>query len=208
MIRVLLVEDTKMGRDCIAGYIRSSGRYTLAAAITSAGMAEMTCMHTQVDLILMDYRTENNEDGISAAAAIKRHMPHIKIIIITSMTSSDLIDRARAAGADSFWYKEAGDEELLTVMDRTMNGASIYPDTTPVIRIGNAASTEVTPMQLEVLRLMVKGYSNPAIAEALHISVHDVKWHIKELFQKTGYTSRVALVADVINKEFIVPGLN
>ena len=207
MTNVLLVEDTRMGRDCIAGYIRSSGRYRLAAAISSAGMAEITCKHTPIDLILMDYRTENNEDGISAAAEIKQHMPHIKIIIITGMTSSDLITRAREAGADSFWYKEAGDEELLSVMDRTMNGESIYPDSTPVIRIGNDASTEVSPMQLEVLRLMVRGYSNPAIARELHISVHDVKWHIQELFDKTGYNNRVALVGDVINKNFIVPGL-
>ena len=207
MINVLLVEDTKMGRDCISGYIKSSYRYTLSAVITNAGMAEMTCMRMPIDLILMDYRTENNEDGISASAIIKRNMPKIKIIIITSMTSIDLIDRSRSAGFDSFWYKEAGDEELLTVMDKTMAGESIYPDTTPVIQIGNAASTEVTPMQLEILRLMVKGYSNPAIAAELHISVNDVKWHIKELFEKTGYTNRVSLVGDVINKEFIVPGL-
>ena len=207
MINVLLVEDTKMGRDCISGYIKSSDRYTLSAVITNAGMAEMTCMRMPIDLILMDYRTENNEDGISASAVIKRNMPKIKIIIITSMTSIDLIDRARSAGVDSFWYKEAGDEELLTVMDKTMAGESIYPDTTPVIQKGNAASTEVTPMQLEILRLMVKGYSNPAIAAELHISVNDVKWHIKELFEKTGYTNRVSLVGDVINKEFIVPGL-
>lgn len=207
MINVLLVEDTKMGRDCISGYIKSSDRYTLSAVITNAGMAEMTCMRMPIDLILMDYRTENNEDGISASAIIKRNMPKIKIIIITSMTSIDLIDRSRSAGVDSFWYKEAGDEELLTVMDKTMAGESIYPDTTPVIQIGNAASTEVTPMQLEILRLMVKGYSNPAIAAELHISVNDVKWHIKGLFEKTGYTNRVSLVGDVINKEFIVPGL-
>ncbi len=208
MTNVLLVEDTKMGRDCISGYIKTSGRYNLAAAITSAGMAEMTCMHTPVDLILMDYRTENNEDGISAAASIKRHMPDIKIIIITSMTSADLIERARQAGADSFWYKETGDDDLLAVMDCTMEGRSVYPDTTPVIRIGNAASTEVTPMQLEVLKLMVEGLSNPDIAAKLKISVNDVKWHIKELFQKTGYTNRVSLVGDVINKEFMVPGLS
>lgn len=207
MIRVLLVEDTKMGRDCITGYIRSSDHYELADTITNAGMAEMTCMHTPVDLILMDYRTENNEDGIEAAAVIKRHFPKIKIIIVTSMTSVDLIDRAREAGADSFWYKEAGDAELLEVMDRTMDGESIYPDTTPVIQIGNAVSTEVTPMQLEVLRLVVDGYTNPAIAEKLHISVDNVKWHLKELYQKTGYTDRVGLVGAVIDKAFIVPGL-
>ncbi len=208
MTNVLLVEDKRMGRDCISGYINASGRYNLVAAITNAGMAEITCMHAPVDLILMDYRTENNEDGIAAAAAIKRHMPGIKIIIITSMTSADLIARAKEAGADSFWYKETGDEDLISVMDRTMGGEHIYPESPPAIRIGNACSTEVKPMQMEVLRLMVKGYSNPAIAAELHISVSDVKWHVQELFQKTGYSSRVELVADVINKEFIVPGLD
>ena len=91
MVNVLLVEDTRMSRDCISGYIKSSEHYRLAATISGAGMAEITCMRTPVDLILMDYRTENNEDGIEAAAVIKRHMPKIKIIIVTSMTSSDLI---------------------------------------------------------------------------------------------------------------------
>lgn len=207
MTRVLLVEDTKMGRDCITGYIDSSDRYELVSTIANAGMAEMTVMRLPVDLILMDYRTANNEDGIEAAAAIKRHFPKIKIIIVTSMTSVDLIDRARKAGADSFWYKETSDTELLEVMDRTMNGESIYPDTTPVIQIGNAASTEVTPMQLEVLRLVVAGYPNPAIAEKLHISPDNVKWHLKELYQKTGYSDRVSLVGAVIDKAFIIPGL-
>lgn len=206
MINVLLVEDTKMGRDCITGYLRGSDRYRLAAAITNAAMAETTCLHTPIDLILMDYCTENDEDGI-AAAVIKRRMPHIRIIIITSMASIDLIDRAREAGADSFWYKETGDQELLAVMDRTMNGESIYPDTTPVIRIGAAKSTDISPMQLSILRLMVRGMSNPAIARELHISVDDVKWHIKELYDKTGYNNRVALVGAAIRKDFMVPGL-
>jgi len=207
MINVLLVEDTKMGRDCITGYLRGSDRYRLAAAITNAALAETTCRHAPINLILMDYRTENDEDGIAAAAVIKRKMPHIKIIIITSMASIDLIDRAREAGADSFWYKETSDEELLAVMDRTMNGESIYPDTTPVIKIGTAKSTDISPMQLSILRLMVQGLSNPTIAKELHISVSDVKWHIQELYDKTGYNSRVTLVGAVIKKDFIVPGL-
>ena len=207
MINVLLVEDTKMGRDCIAGYLRGSDRYCLAAAITNAAMAETTCLHSPIDLILMDYCTENDDDGIAAAAVIKRRMPHIRIIIITSMASIDLIDRAREAGADSFWYKETGDQELLAVMDRTMNGESNYPDTTPVIRIGAAKSTDISPMQLSILRLMARGMSNPAIARELHISVDDVKWHIKELYDKTGYNNRVALVGAAIRKDFMVPGL-
>ena len=100
MIKVLLVEDRKMSRDSMIGYMKGSDRYELAAQTPSAGMAEMLCMQNHIDLILMDVCTENNEDGIEATAAIKRHFPHIKVIIVTGMTTIDLIERARKAKAD------------------------------------------------------------------------------------------------------------
>ena len=49
-------------------------------------------------------------------------MPQIKIIIVTSLAECSFIERAHKAGVESFWYKDAGKEELLEVMDRTMKG--------------------------------------------------------------------------------------
>ena len=157
MIKVLLVEDRKMSRDSIIGYMKGSDRYELAAQTASAGMAEMLCMQKRIDLVLMDVCTANNEDGIEAAAAIKRHFPDIKVIIVTGMTTVDLIERARRANADSFWYKEIEGDELLDVMDRTMNGEHIYPDKTPHVQIGNMTSAEISGRELAVLRLMAEG---------------------------------------------------
>jgi DNA-binding NarL/FixJ family response regulator len=207
MINVLLVEDKKMSQDSIIGYVNASDRYRMAATITNAGMAEMTCLRTHVDLILMDFCTEFNEDGIAAAAVIKRHLPRIKIIIVTGMTTIDLIDRARRAGADSFWYKEAGDRELLAVMDKTMAGESVYPDKPMVVQIGCARSSEFTPSEIEIIQRIANGLTDAAIAEELHISVPAVRYHVTQLFEKTGYNSRVALMADLINKDFIIPKL-
>lgn len=206
MRNVLLVEDKKMSRECLEGYIAASGRYRLAASIANAGMAEMTCMRCPVDIILMDVCTENNESGLDAAAEIKRHMPHIKIVIVTSMADAGFLQKARQAGAESFWYKESSPEDLLAVMDRTMRGESVYPDQAPEVRIGNTTSAAFTPRDLAVLRLLVRGLPDAAIAGELHISVSAVRWHIKELFEKTGYTNRVSLACDVINKDLIVPG--
>lgn len=206
MTNVLLVEDKKMSRDSMASYIQNSGRYRLSASIANAGLAEITCMRYPVDLILMDVCTANNESGLDAAAVIKRHLPDIKIVIVTSMADSGFMARAREAGAESFWYKESGAQELLEIMDRTMSGESVYPDCAPVVRIGSAVSSEFTPDELALLRLLVKGLPDAAIAERMHISVPAVRWHIKELFEKTGYTNRVALACDVINKDLIVPG--
>lgn len=207
MIKVLLVEDRKMSRDSMIGYMKSADRYELAAQTPNAGMAEMLCMQNHIDLILMDVCTENNEDGIEATAAIKRHFPHIKVIIVTGMTTIDLIDRARKAKADSFWYKEIEGDELLDVMDRTMNGEHIYPNQTPFVQIGNMSSAEISDRELEVLRLMAEGNTDGAIAEKLCVSVSTVRYHVTQLLQKTGYENRVKLIADLINKDFIVPGL-
>lgn len=207
MVRVLLVEDKKMSRDCIIGYMKDYDRYELAVQTASAGMAELLCMQNQIDLILMDVCTANREDGIEATARIKRHFPEIKVIIVTSMTTMDLIDRARLAGADSFWYKEIEGTELLDVMDRTMDGETIYPDTTPIVHIGNMASTEISDRELDVLRLMAQGYIDREIAQNLYISVSAVRYHITQLLQKTGYENRVKLIADLINQDFIIPGL-
>ena len=193
-----------MSRDCMEGYIRASGRYTLCASLANAGLAELACTRLPVDLILMDVCTENGESGIEAAAVIKRHLPDIKIIIVTSMADVDFIAKAKEAKADSFWYKEVSEHELLDIMDRTMNGESVYPYKTPEVKIGNALSGEFTPAELEVLRHLVKGLPDAAIAEALNISVSIVRWHIKGLFEKTGYNNRVTLACDVINKDLIV----
>lgn len=207
MIKVLLVEDRKMSRDSIIGYMKDSDRYELAAQTASAGMAEMLCMQNHIDLVLMDVCTANNEDGIEATAVIKRHFPKIKVIIVTGMTTVDLLDRAKAAKADSFWYKEIEGDELLDVMDRTMNGEHIYPDKTPIVQIGNMTSIEISDRELEVLRLMAEGNTDQVIAEKLYVSVSAVRYHITQLLQKTGYENRVRLIADLINKDFIVPGL-
>lgn len=207
MINVLLVEDRKMSRDSMIGYMKGSDRYELAAQTANAGMAELLCMQNRIDLILMDVCTANNEDGIEATAAIKRHFPSVKVIIVTGMTTIDLLERAKAAGADSFWYKEIEGDELLDVMDRTMDGEHIYPDKTPLVQIGNMSSAEISGRELEVLRLMAEGSTDGAIAEKLCVSVAAVRYHVTQLLQKTGYENRVRLIADLINKDFIVPGL-
>ena len=206
-VNVLIVEDRKMARDCMEGYIKEGSHYRLVASISNAGMAEMACMKYDIDLILMDVCTENDENGIEACAVIKQHYPTIKIIIVTSMADVDFITKAREAGADSYWYKEAGEYELLDVMDRNMDGESVYPDKTPTVQIGSALSSEFTPGEIDVLRLLVKGLPDAEIAEELNISVPAVRWHLRQMFEKTGYNNRVTLACDVINKDFIARGL-
>lgn len=193
MIRVLLVEDDPMARQLLEIYVNKSENYELAGSVESALFAEVFCRTHPVDVILMDVCTAMNANGIDAAKDIKKHLPKIKIIIITSQPECSFIDRAREAGVDSFWYKSSSAEEIITVMDRTLAGESIYPDSTPILKLGDTISERFSERELEVLRLVVAGETDAAIAEKLFISVATVKTHIQNMKNRTGFRNRTEL---------------
>ena len=171
MYNVLIVEDDPMARKLLEIFVSTSEHYHLVPSLDSAAMAELYCMTNHVDLVLMDVCTSMDMSGIEAAAKLKKHYPEIRIIIITSQPEYSYIDQARKIGVESFWYKEPTAEALLKVMDRTMAGESIYPDSAPVIRLGAALSEDFTERELEVLRELVSGKTDAAIAETLCLSV-------------------------------------
>ena len=193
MIHVLIVEDDPMARQLLEIYVEKSGAYTLAQSVESAAFAELCCRARQIDLILMDVCTAMNASGLEAAEKIKREFPYIKVIIITSQPECSFLDRARAAGVDSFWYKNGTAEELVAIMDRTMAGEQIYPESTPPLQLGEVTSDLLSDRELEVLRELVAGEPDAAIAEKLHMSLRTVKAHIQSMRDKTGFRNRTEL---------------
>lgn len=193
MTKVMIVEDDPMASKLLEIFVKESDRYSVAHTIDNASMAEMYCIKNPIDLILMDVCTAMNANGLDAAAKIKKSFPHIKVIIMTSQPECSFIDRARKIGVDSFWYKESTSEKVIEVMDRTMNGESVYPDTTPTLQLGNAKSSEFSPKELEVLRELISGESDAVIADKLHMSLRTVKAHIQTMRDKTGFRNRTEL---------------
>lgn len=207
MKRVLIVEDQRMPRENMERTISESGKYVLAASVNGADVAFVICRQQQIDLVLMDVCTIGNKDGIEAAAEIKAAFPDIKIIIVTSMLEVSYLSRARAAGVDSFWYKDISPEALIDVIDRTMAGEHIFPDKTPKVRLGLAESTDLTAREIEVLRLVCDGLEYSEIAQALDISERTAKYHVSNILSKTGYTNKTRLAIAVTNKKFIIPSI-
>ena len=161
-------------------------------------------MRGNVDLILMDVCTARDENGIEACAVIKRKFPRIKIIIVTSMAEHTFIEKAKAAQADSFWYKDASRGELLTVMDQTMAGEHIYPDKTPEVKLGLTTSYELTQSELEVLRALMQSTSDEDAAKMLSCTKANVRWHLSKILEKTGYRTRMELLIAVASKNLII----
>ena len=203
---VLIVEDDPMARKLFEIILESSGRYHLEASIESASLAEFYCMTNPIDLILMDVCTALHASGLDAAARVKEKYPQIKIIIVTSQPECDFIHRAREAGIDSFWYKEPLENSLLSVLDRTMAGESVYPEDTPVLKVGEALSTEFTEGELKVLRELTGGDTDEEIANTLNFSIWTVRKYVKIMLEKTGFKSRTQLAVAARESGLVIRG--
>ena len=204
MIRVLIVEDQKMAQENMEFIIHSAEKYALAGIISNAADTELFCMRSHVDLILMDVCTARDESGIEACSVIKKKYPHIKIIIVTSMAEHTFIEKAKAAKADSFWYKDASSGELLTVIDRTMAGEHIFPDKTPEVKLGLTTSYGLTQSELDVLRALMQSTSDEDAAKILNCTKANIRWHLGKILDKTGYRTRMELLIAVASKNLII----
>ena len=194
--QVLIVEDQEIPRELFEIYVNASEKFHHLLSIANASAALSVCRQNKVDLILMDVMTELGHSGLDAAEAIKKEFPEIRIIIVTTMPEYYWLARARKIGVDSFWYKDGRRERILDVMERTMAGERIYPDETPLIRIGSATNHEFTERELDVLKELTTGDTNAEIADRLCISVATVKSHIQHLMDKTGFKTRTELASE------------
>ena len=177
--KVVLVEDQYVARQLFELYLKDSEKYEIVRTLESASGIVEILRNVPVDLILMDILLDDHSNGMEGAAGIKKERPGIKIIAMTSMAEKSWLSRARETGIESFWYKESSRETILDVMDRTMNGESVYPDHPPRIQLGQSDNLEFTERELEVLRVMTRGMSNSGIAKKLGISENTVKVHIQ-----------------------------
>ena len=194
--KVLVVDDQLVARQLFEMYLPGSPKYILADSLSSASQVEEYVKYNRVDLILMDILMNDGSNGLEAAAAVKKISPETKIVAVTSMVEATWLKRAEDIGIESFYYKEAPQETIMDVLDRTMAGESVYPDTPPTVPMGLAGSEKFSERELDVLRLMTTGMSNSKIADKLNISEGTVKTYIHSMLVKTGFENRTELAIE------------
>ncbi len=202
-MNIMIVEDQKMIRSLLESYVCREDGWRVAASVSCAGSAPELCAGGGIDMVLMDVQTEHRESGLSAAEKIKRESPAVKIVVVTSLVDYDILEKAKAVGADSLWYKDASEETLTDIIRRTAAGEHIFPDAPPTVEIGTAKSTEFTRTEMKVLRYLVKGMSYGRIAEAMGVEVTTVKYHVTNMLQKTNFENKLQLALAVSSAKLI-----
>ena len=202
--KIMIVDDQFVSREMFKLYINQCPDYEVVYCVDTAMFADTYVLNTKLDLVIMDILMQDGSNGLDAAAKIKKLKPELKIIAVTSMPEVSWMDKAKQIGIESFWYKEVSEDTILEIIERTLNGESIYPTETPEVKLGMTKSTDLTPREIQVLRLLTTGVGNDEIAESLGISLNTVKTHIQHLLDKTGFTSRTQLAIQARVTGFVI----
>lgn len=157
---------------------------------------------TPVDLILMDVNMPEM-DGVEATKAIREAYPDLPVLMLTMHSSRDYIQRLLRAGASGYVLKNTGREELQEAITTVMAGNAFFSEEVSQ-RIMEGLQkkksqeremvVELTPRELDVLKLIAQEMTSNEIAEKLFISHHTVETHRKNLISKLNVRGSAGLV--------------
>ncbi|MFK5646096.1 response regulator [Ornithinimicrobium sp. LYQ121] len=229
-IRVVIADDQTHVRDGLAMMVDAEPDMTVVATVANGVEAVAVTHRDRPDVVLMDIRMPGM-DGIEATRRITDHQhdhnhdgnhnhnhDHLTtVLVLTTFDHDDALYGALRAGASGYMLKHAAPTDLVRAVRRIANGGSwIDPNvagkvidtlraTLPLDHRGRPSLDNLSPREVEVLRLMGDGPSNTELATRLFVSEATVKTHISRLLMKTGSRDRAQLVAVAYRSGLVRP---
>lgn len=200
LIRVLVADDHYIVRQGLATLlVPRNGMQVVGEAATGAEAVELA-LTLRPDVILMDMIMPEL-DGAAAIARIKAQNPAARILVLTSFGEREKVAAALQAGAAGYLLKDSSPDDLFAAIRSVHCGNLVIPQelAKELMQPPPSAPTasQFTARELDVLRLLVQGKSNPEIAQELFISATTVRSHITSILTKLNVANRTqaALVA-------------
>jgi len=201
-IRVLIVDDHPLLREGIAALIGAEPDMELVAQAANGREALAQFKLKRPDVTLMDLQMPQM-GGIEAIIAIRGEFPNARIIVLTTYTGDVQVLRALKAGARAYLLKGRVNAELLDVIRAVHRGQKRIPPEIAAELADHATEDELSPREVEVLRLVAAGNGNRDIAATLSITEETVKNHVTHILAKLGANDRTHAVTIAIKRGFI-----
>jgi len=210
-IRVLVVDDHAILRDGICSLLERQPGLTVVGEAGNGREALTRVGELLPDIVLMDVAMPVM-DGLEATRRIKEAYPHVKVLILTQHDNREYIAPLLQAGASGYVLKRSGGREVVTAI-RQVFEQGIFLEPAVVRQVlhdythtGNSDKGEtphLTEREMEILKLVIQGKSNKAIAMALVISPKTVSVHRTNIMVKLGVHNSVELVRYALQHHLI-----
>jgi len=199
MIRVLVADDHPIVRAGIVGLLSAAVDIDVVGEAVDGLDAVRLAAELEPDLVLMDLRMPAL-DGAEATARIIDARPTAKVLVLTTYETDEHILGAIEAGASGYLLKAAPEAEILAGVRSVVAGETVLAPSiaaklvSRVRQDATSAPPSLSPRELEVLRLVADGRSNPEIARTLFIGEATVKTHLLHVFEKLEVNDRTRAV--------------
>lgn len=201
-IRVVVADDHPIVRSGIVGLLESEPGIEVVGEAVDGAEAVALAAELRPDLVLMDLRMPVLDGAAATERILAAADSGTRVLVLTTYETDDHILAAIEAGASGYLLKAAPQEEILAgirsvAAGETVLAPSIAAKLVSRVRQGAAATRPaptLSPRELEVLRLVADGRSNPEIARRLHIGEATVKTHLINAFAKLEVSDRTRAV--------------
>ncbi len=198
-IRLLVVDDHQAFRMGLVAIVNEYNDMQVVAEAGTGSQAIELCRSCHPDVVLMDLRLPGLS-GVEATIAIRKEFPQCRIIVITTYDGDEDIYRALQSGAHGYLLKDMSKEEMVEAIRAVHAGEYRIPANIANRLAARMGRPEITPREIEVLKLIVKGKSNKEIGAALDITEDTVKGHLKSVYAKLGVNDRTQAVISALQR--------
>jgi DNA-binding NarL/FixJ family response regulator len=208
-IRVLVADDHPIVRAGIVALLSQASDITVVGEAKTGAEAVKRASELRPDLVLMDLRMPELS-GAEATAQIIAMIPTTRVLVLTTYETDADILGAIEAGANGYLLKAAPQEEILEGVRAAVGGQTVLAPAIAsrlVERVRQNANpgerSNLSPRELDVLRLVASGHSNSEIAAKLFIGEATVKTHLVHTFEKLGVNDRTRAVTLALERGLI-----
>ncbi|HEY3060735.1 MAG TPA: response regulator transcription factor [Chloroflexota bacterium] len=207
-IRLVLADDHWVVREGLRMYLALDPDIEVVGEAEDGAQALRLAKDLSPDVVLMDL-VMPGMDGVTAIEAIRRDVPGVEIVALTSVLEDDLVVVAVKAGAIGYLLKDARGPELKDAIRAAAAGRVHLSPQAAARLLREVRSPEppetLTERETEVLRLVSLGLANKEIARRLGIGEGTVKTHVSNLLGKLGLQSRTQAALHAVRMGLVTP---
>ena len=215
-VRVLIADDQELVRTGFRMILKAEPDIDVVGEAADGAEAVELARRLRADVVLMDIRMPV-VDGLEATRRLVAASGDTRVLILTTFDLNEYVYEALRAGASGFLLKDAPAAQLVTAVRVVASGEALFaPSITrrliaefarrPPLNNKPERMQELTPRELEVLRLVARGLSNAEIANELFVSDATVKTHVARILMKLDLRDRVQAVVAAYESGLVQPG--
>jgi DNA-binding NarL/FixJ family response regulator len=206
-IRVVLADDHAVVRKGIRQFMEEAGEIAVVAEAADGEAALEAIRREKPDVAVLDIQMPRRT-GIEVTRAVRDERLPVGVLVLTAYDDDPYVQAVLEAGANGYVLKNASSEEIVQAV-HTVNEGQMALDPAVARKIvsrwmsaGQAlpepTGTHPTPREMQVLKLLTRGFTNKAIAAQMKISERTVQGHIASLFDKLSVSSRTETVVRAV----------